>query len=263
MCRCYTNLDDGVPSTDAGGESVLASVEFDLADQGDVTLANGAQLLVSTDDVTVPFVVGGSAAAATWALQQGIGLRMVANATNGQFDSAAQTAPHLYVLASTLWTIFDIDASADVLVRAYASALQFTTPNVAPGGLSVGVWGVGGSPSGSSNRFRGMRRGNLAGTQGVSNIADAAAGTAIASTSNVIGILNAPAAVQSLHAAFDTDFDTTHMDELAAQDAASNNSQAFRSSGMRYAVGFASRNANADMAVTLRRLRFDFRRAAA
>lgn len=234
--------------------------EFDFSAMGNVVLANGPRNFTDTLGRVLAGTIINVGAAATAALQAAVGLAMVANATNSAYNSATQTAFAVEFSLDAIYTLYGLDAQKDWIFEVYCSALQFTTANVAPNGFNLGIRGVGGTPSNSAARYRGIRRGNLAGAQATSSVSDNAAGsaytTAPASTSNVFALVSKGGAVTSLAGVWGGSWSTTLQTmENNSLTATSTTNSGFKDRNNILAIAFPTGNTAADMAVTVQRLR--------
>jgi hypothetical protein len=238
------------------------SVEYDFADQGTVVLANGPQLITDTTGRTISVTVGNVAAAATFRFLAGTGLQFVANATSSVYTSAAQTASFLEWAFSTMYSTYGVDSTWDMLVRLHVTVQTFPTPNVT-GGLTLAVRGVAGTPSNSAARLRGIIRSNQVNTQVMRHGTDGSGGQNYGfpgAVPTVYGIRHEQGAMAAFGGTFATDFDSSSMDQdVGDQPATSANTSGYRDRGNILALAFGTGNVNADVQVTIERMRIDWR----
>lgn len=266
MGCCISNI-NGLPS---GGSSPSASIitsEFRFDQQGTIVLANGAQNITDTSGRTLATTIANVGAAATYRFLSGTGLQFVANATNSQYTSGALTASSLEMSVQDIYNLYGVDASWDMYVRIRATVLTFPTNNVT-NGLVLAIRGAAASPSNSAARMRGIQTGLHAGVRVLDTINDATAGSsytnAPASTADTFGLLSVPGDIDCLAGVWAGSFPTTQMAaEVTALTGANTNTSGFRNGLNFLGIAFATGNANADMQVTIERMRFDFRAASA
>jgi hypothetical protein len=224
---------------------------------------------------SLPWVVGQVANAAVYAITPA-GLRFEANAANTTFHDSTQTASHLYLPLADLFDALEsrgLDSSCDVLVRMYCSDITIPTNQVGAS-LSLGVWGVSGSPSNSANRFRAIGRSrmvNVAVIFGWTNNAGGGNYTQLPDTvppgqapANVLAINDAGGTAQPLAGAWGGSWlESPLVAEAGVLIGTSTTNSGFRDRFNRIVLAFGTGNANADMRVTVERMRIDWRRTMA
>lgn len=82
-------------------------------------------------------------------LTAGSGLQFVAAASSSVFTSSSQTASHIWLDLSDLYTQLSCDPRAHIICEIYASALNLT----GTGYISFGLYGPSGTPTGSGSRM--------------------------------------------------------------------------------------------------------------
>jgi hypothetical protein len=266
--------DDGAPAS-APVASVLDGVELDFTAQTQGALVNGARIFTTDDGVELPFVVGQVANAAVYAIAPA-GLRFEASAANTTFHDATQTASHIYLPLADLFAALaarGLDSSCDVLVRMYCSDVTIPT-NQAGASLSLGVWGVSGSPSNSGNRFRAIGRSRMVNVPvifGWTNNAGGGNYTQLPDTAppgqapaNVLGLNDAGGTVQPLAGAWGGSWLASPLvAEAGVLVGTSTTNSGLRDRFNRLVVAFGTGSTAADMRVTVERLRIDWRRTLA
>lgn len=242
--------------------AVSTEIRFDQ--QGTVVLANGAQNVTDTAGRTIPSTIANVGAAATYRFLSGTGLQFVANATNSQYNTGALTASSIEFLLGDIFTALGVDSSWDMYARIRATVTTFPTNNVTTG-LTLAIRGAAGSPSNSGVRMRGVIRGQHVGAQVVDTINDATAGSnytnAPANTSDTFGLMSSVGAIDCLVGVWGGSWATTPLTaEVTALPASNTNTTGFRNGSFNFlGIAFGTGNANADMQVTVERLRLDFR----
>jgi acyl-coenzyme A thioesterase PaaI-like protein len=197
----------------------------------------------------------------TFRVLNGSGIEFVAGATNTTFAAGGGTCALFYWTLDELFTQLGIDSSRSIVIEHYFSTLTFPTPNVSPAGVVVASWGIAGTPSNSGARQRGVRRGNLAGSQALSGITDAAAGTAYttapASTSNVLAIgISHGGVTSALAGVWGGAFVSSPLTmEVATPPGPSANPTTVKDRNNRMTVAFPTGNTAADMVAVLQQTR--------
>lgn len=267
-CKGPGQWDDGVPAGQSASSSArIVSALFRFDQMATVALADGPTTLVDTNGIALPVTVGNVGAAATFRILNGTGLEFVANATNSQYNSNAQTASFIEALYPDLYATYGVDASYDMRVRIHTTVRTFPTNNVT-GGLTLGVRGVTGSPSNSTNRYRGILTFRQNGVQTMVHATDGTGGQnyvlpTVPSLPDVYGIQHEQAAMRAHAGRWGGSFDDTPMlFDVGDQPATSPNTGGYRDSGNILALGFGTGNALADVRVTIDQLRIDWRAAA-
>lgn len=269
MCRCPSARSNGAPASSSSGDSArIVSALFRFDQMASRTFANGATTLVDTQGRALPVTIGNIAAAATFDVLLGTGLRFVANASNTVYHSGTQSASFIEALYSDLYATYGVDASWDIKVRYHASVITMPTAMVT-GALTLGVRGVLGSPSNAAARMRGiLRQATGAGpTQVMQHQTDASGGQTYTlptapSLPDTFGFQHEQGAMRAFAGRWGGDFDSTPMlFDVGDQPATSANTSGYRDSSNILALAFGTGNALANVVVTIDQLRIDWREA--
>ncbi len=235
--------------------------EFDFSAMGSGNLTNGARNFTDTAGRSLSGTVINAAAATTFDLLAGTGMRFVANATSTQYTSAAQTATGIEFALDAIYTLYNFDATRDFTIEIYYSTLTIPSAQGAPAGIGIGLRGAATVPSNSIARYRGMVRTNAGGTQSIHSTTDATGNsaytTAPAGTTNVIGLVSKGGAVTCLAGTWGGAWSSTLLTlEANSLTATTTTNSGFKDRNIIFAIPFATGQVSADLVATAERMIF-------
>lgn len=261
-CCGTQDLNGGRPaSSSTPGTLVGLSREIDWSAQGNVTLTDGAHVIVDTLGNPISHTAGSAAGASTWRLRQGFGMEFAANASSTVFTSASQTGTHLWASLAAYFAAWGVDPTWVMTVRHYFSVITIPT-NASR--VQVGLWGIAGVPlSLASARVRSVAKSRTGGVFSANFGIDTAYGAnrtgAGVDASNVLGYIAAPGTTSGLWGVFNGSWaDSVITEEIAMDSTTTNNPNTFRDGSVRAVIAFPTNTAAGDQAATLQRTRFDF-----
>lgn len=270
MCRCPAARSNGAPASSGGGDSArIVSALFRFDQMASRTFVNGATTLVDTQGRALPVTIGNVAAAATFDILLATGLRFVANASNTVYHSGTQSASFIEALFTDLFATYGVDASWDMRVRYHATVVTMPTA-MTTGALTLGIRGLGGTPSNGAARMRGiLRQATGAGpSQIMAHQTDTSGGQSYVlptapSLPDTFGFQHEQGAMRAHSGRWAGDFDSTPMVfDVGDQPATSANTSGYRDTRNILALAFGTGNTLSNVQVTIDQMRIDWRAAA-